>query len=41
VSAAQEAQQLTGVGMMVPLMLASFLLVAADRRYRRGRPLAR
>ncbi len=27
-STAQEAQQLTGVGMMVPLMLASFLLMA-------------
>jgi ABC-2 type transport system permease protein len=80
-STAQEAQQLTGVGMMVPLMLASFLLmaimdnddlrammegigsldprlvvvgvmavlamvdggllVAADRRFRRGRLLAR
>ncbi len=78
---AQEAQQLTGVGMMVPLMLASFLLMAvmgnddlrtmlaglgsvdprlvvvtvaaaiaiidgallmaADRRFRRGRLLAR
>ncbi len=80
-STAQEAQQLTGVGMMLPLMLASFLLmavmdnedlramlagigsldprlivvavlavvaivdgallVAADRRFRRGRLLAR
>jgi ABC-2 type transport system permease protein len=80
-STAQEAQQLTGVGMMVPLMLASVLLmavmgnddlratlaetgpldpllvaaivmaviaivdgallVAADRRFRRGRLLAR
>jgi ABC-2 type transport system permease protein len=80
-STAQEAQQLTGVGMMVPLMVASFLLmavignddlremlagtasldpglvvvmvlagitiidgallVAADRRFRRGRLLAR
>lgn len=80
-STAQEAQQLTGVGMMVPLMLGSFLLmalmdnddlrsmlagigsldpglvvvtamaviaivdgvllVAADRRFRRGRLLAR
>jgi ABC-2 type transport system permease protein len=27
-STAQEAQQLTGVGMMVPLMLASFVLMA-------------
>ncbi len=80
-STAQEAQQLTGVGMMIPLMLGSFLLmavmgnddlratvaglrssdprlvvaavmalvaivdgallVAADRRFRRGRLLAR
>jgi ABC-type Na+ efflux pump permease subunit len=80
-STAQEAQQLVGVGMMVPLMLAGFLLVAvmgnddlremlaglgsldpllvvaavlaviavvdgalivaADRRFRRGRLLAR
>jgi ABC-2 type transport system permease protein len=28
-STAQEAQQLTGVGMMIPLMLGSFLLMAA------------